>query len=193
MKLKSALAVLLAGILTCGMFAACKKSDAGNNSNPDSGSKAEEYVSGKLSAAHDAVKELFGEEYTPSMEVDETMLSETYGVSKEMVKEVIAEVPMISVHVDTFIGIEAAEGQADAVEKALTAYRDRLAEDEMQYPMNREKTRASQVVRYGDYVFFLMLSGNPDEVLEKDESEQFAFYQEENQRAADAVKKALSA
>ena len=31
----------------------------------------------------------------------------------------------------------------------------------MQYPMNVSKIQASQVVRHGDYVFFVMLRSDP--------------------------------
>jgi len=71
----------------------------------------------------------------------------------------------MSAHVDTFIGIKAKEGKADAVEADLNAYRDNVVENSMQYPMNEEKVKASEVVRKGDYVFFVMLGQIPDETI----------------------------
>lgn len=195
MKTKRIAAVLTASLMALSLMAGCTNNNSGDNSsdNPSSNpasentnSAATSVESGKLSEIHEAVKAVYGEYYTPSMAVDETMLSEAYGISSDMVKEVVAEIPMISIHVDTFIGVEAAEGQADAVEKALQAYRDKNDSDEGQYPMNRQKVKAATVYRVGDYVFFIMLSGEGD-VAEQSDEEQLEFYRSENQKAIDAI------
>ena len=47
----------------------------------------------------------------------------------------------------------------------LNDYRDSQLNGAMQYPMNLPKIEASQVVRHGDYVFFVML-GTPSEEAE---------------------------
>lgn len=199
MKMKRIFAVLTVSVLALSMMTGCTNKNSGNgtSSNPSSNVSSENpssaagtVESGKLNEAYEAVKAVYGEYYMPNVEVDETMLSETYGVSSDMVKEVIAETPMISVHVDTFIGIEAAEGKADDVEKALKAYRDKNDSDEGQYPMNRQKVKAATVYRVGDYVFFLMLSGEGD-VTEQSDEEQLKFYQDENQKAIDAIDSVL--
>ena len=80
----------------------------------------------------------------------------------------VAEQPMISMHPDLFIGIEATEGNAEAVEAALQAYQEYLINDSMQYPMNLAKVSACQVLRYDNYVFL-------------------AFAQAEVQKAVDAL------
>lgn len=67
---------------------------------------------------------------------------------------------MISVHVETFVGIKAKEGKAGDVAKELEAYRKKQIEEAVQYPMNMTKLEASQVITHGDYVFFVML-GEP--------------------------------
>jgi len=122
-------------------------------------------VDAKLTQLHESLKEAYGENYLPSMPLDETMLTEVIGVDMENVESFIAEMPMMSAHVDTFIGIKAKEGKADAVEADLNAYRDNVVENSMQYPMNEEKVKASEVVRKGDYVFFVMLGQIPDETI----------------------------
>ena len=119
----------------------------------------------KLVELHNALKEAYGENYLPSMPLDEMMLAEVIGVDMANVESFIAEMPMMSAHVDTFIGIKAKEGKANAVEADLNAYRDNVVNNSMQYPMNEEKVKASEVVRKGDYVFFVMLGQIPDETI----------------------------
>ena len=102
-----------------------------------------------------------------------------------MYEEAIAEISMMSVHVDTFVAIKAKEGQADAVEQKLTEYREYLLNDTLQYPMNIPKIQASQVVREGDYVFFVQLGHVENDML--DEDELLKKYQESNQLAVDAI------
>lgn len=113
----------------------------------------------KLLASYEAVKKAMGENYIPSAPIDATQLSEVYGVSEELIENVIAEGPMISVNVDTFIAVKAKEGKGEDVEKALNAYRDVLVADTMQYPMNLAKIQASKVIRDGDYVYFTLVGG----------------------------------
>lgn len=144
-------------------------------------------VTGKLKEAYDAVKSLFGDDYLPNMPYDETYISEQFMLNKDMYKQIVAEGPMISVNVDTFIGVEAAEGKAEDVEKALNEYRQKLADDTMQYPMNIGKVKGAKVARYGDYVFFVMLGVANDDVMDMDEAGQLEYFQNENQKALDAI------
>ena len=95
--------------------------------------------------------------YIPSMPLENEMLTEIYGLDMEDIEKVIAEGPMISNHVDTFIAVQAKEGKGEDVETALNKYRDTLVTDTMQYPMNVAKINASRVYRDGDYVFFSIL------------------------------------
>jgi len=122
-------------------------------------------VDAKLTELHTALKEAYGENYLPSMPLDETMMSEVVGINMDNVESFIAEMPMMSAHVDTFIGIKAKEGKADQVEEELKAYHNSIVENSMQYPMNEEKVKASQVIRKGDYVFMMMLGQIPDETI----------------------------
>ena len=119
-----------------------------------------ENIDDKLQAAYEAVKTTLGENYVPSAPIDSLQLKEIMGVDEALIDSVIAEGPMISVHIDTFIGIKAKEGKGEEVEKALNAYRDYLVNDSMQYPMNLSRVNASKVIRDGDYVFFTMVFGN---------------------------------
>ena len=140
---------------------------------------------GKLQAAYDAVVEAYGDNYYPNAPVEADILEATYGIKPEWVKEYKAEMPLISVNVDTFIGIEAAQGHAEDVENALNTYREYLVNDSMQYPMNMPKVKASEVLRIRDHVFFVMLGG---EIMADTEEEGEAQAKEKNEIGINAIK-----
>lgn len=139
-----------------------------------------------LSEIHETVKELYGENYIPSVEYDAQYLADVYGITEDMYEEVIAEGPLMSVHVDAFVAFKAKEGQADAIEEKLNAYKDYMLNDALQYPMNLPKIEASQVVREDNYVFFVLLGQADDTVEEEDEL--LKQFQESNQLAVDAIR-----
>ncbi len=139
-----------------------------------------------LKDLHEAVKAAYGENYLPNMAIEEAQLTDVYGVKAEDVEEFLGEAPMISAHVDTFLAVKAKAGRGEEVEKALTQYRDYVAENAMMYPMNMAKVQAAKVIRQGDYVFYLML-GAIDDRLDASEEEQLTFAQQEVQRAVDAI------
>lgn len=160
-------------IITAGCGSSDKKSEAKNIA---------------LSEIHTAVKEAYGEDYLPSMAIDDAALKNTLGVDPELCEEYIAEIPMISANVDTFAAIKAKSGKAKEVQTALEAYREVLVNDTMQYPANQIKIQASEVVSYGDYVFFIMLGAVPADVEESaDEDAALKAYQEQNKKAKDAI------
>lgn len=121
----------------------------------------------KLEDIYTAVKEAYGDQYIPSMEYDEQALKELFGIPADLYISYIAEGPMISVHVDNFVAIEAKEGKGEEVEKLLNTYRDYLVTESLQYPMNMSKVEASEVVRHGDYVFFVMLGAVDDDAADE--------------------------
>lgn len=139
-----------------------------------------------LENAHTSVKEAYGEDYVPQMPIEEEYLSEVYGIPMDLVKDYIAEGPMMSTHVDTFIGLEVEEGSVNEVADALKAYHTDLAENSMQYPMNMAKVESAEVLVIEDYVFFLMLGGHNDSEAPTEE-EQLKFAQEQVQIAVKAI------
>jgi hypothetical protein len=139
-----------------------------------------------LKEVHDAVKESLGEAYVPDRDLEKQELENIVGTSTEDMAEYIAQSPMISMNIDTFIGIKAKDGKADEIEKGLLDYRDFLIENSMQYPMNIAKVNAAEVVRHGDYVFFLML-GNFDDREDVTEEEQLEFAQDEVRKVKEVI------
>lgn len=143
-----------------------------------------------LEDIHTAIKELFGENYLPSMPLDTEYLEMTYGVKPEWIESYVAEIPMISFHVDTLIAIKAADGQADNVESALNDYRTYVVENSLQYPANVPKVNASRVYRAGDYVFFLMLGVVGDEYMD-DENGAYNVAVENNEKVVSKIEELL--
>lgn len=139
-----------------------------------------------LDKAYANVKSAYGEDYIPSMTIEDPYLQEVYGLDLSKIDKVIAEGPMMSVHVDTFIGIKAAQGQVDALEKSLIDYRDKLISEGMQYPMNLAKVNASKVYKIKDHVFFIML-GASTTVENQSEEEALQFAKAQVQIAIDAI------
>jgi hypothetical protein len=135
---------------------------------------------------HQAVKDEFGEDYIPSMELSKEDVEALMGVNGENIDSLIAEMPMISVNVDTFIAIKAQAGKGEAVEADLEAYRLSLIEQGMNYPMNQPKINSAKVVRYGDYAFFIML-GKYDDRENITEEEALDFAKEEVRRAEEVI------
>lgn len=151
------------------------------------GTKKTETADVSLEEIHQAVKDAYGETYYPDMPLDAAMLSDMFGLTEDMYEEVIAEGPMMSANIDMFVGVKAADGQGDAVEEKLNAYRDYQINDAFQYPLNMVKVQASQVIRHGDYVFYIMLGEVPMEVEEQGDEAILQKAQENTKIGADTI------
>lgn len=135
-----------------------------------------------------AVTELLGSDYWPDMTLDAEMFETRFGVTSEMYDDFLAEMPMMSAHVDTLVVVKAKEGQADAVKAALEAYRESQINDTLQYPMNLAKVQGSKVEAVGDYVIFTMLGGDDTAAGDESEEAQITFNQERNDLVIETIK-----
>lgn len=133
-----------------------------------------------------AVEEHLGENYVATMDIDEEQLEDRFGITVDNIEHYSAKQPMMSAHVDTFIAIQSKEGKADEVETELEAYRKLALDNTMNYPGNIAKVEASKVVRYENYVFFLML-GKFDYNVDGSEAEALDFAQEQTQDIEDII------
>jgi hypothetical protein len=156
-------------------------------------------LSGCAKAAYDkedldkvvlSIKEVYGENYYPSMEMDATLLEEIVKVKAEDVIEFFAEGPMMSNQVDTLIVIVAKKDKIEVVKKALEDYKYYLEHDAFNYPMNMPKVNASQVIVKGNIVAFVML-GKTDMRNEASEAEYISYAQAQVQLGVDALLEAL--
>lgn len=139
-----------------------------------------------------AVVEVLGENYWPNTAIEAEMLADIYGITEEMYEEYLAETPMISTNVDTLIIVKAKEGQVEAVETALNAYREKIVNDTMQYPMNLGKIQASRIESFENYVCFVQLGADVMDAMDQGDDVVIAKCEEENEKALDAIRTALS-
>lgn len=153
----------------------------------EAGSSQAEASDEKLNEIYAAVKEAYGERYIPSMELDSEMLENIYGISRDWYEACIAEGPMISAHVETFMGFKAVSGQEEDIAAALYDYRDQQLTDGMQYPMNLPKLEASQVLEKDGYVFFVMLGSADTEAEEQGEEAALESAKANNQIGVDVI------
>lgn len=144
----------------------------------------------KLTKVHKAVKSAYKDNYRPNMTYDSLYLKEVIGLDTNCYDAVIAEGPMMSAAVDTFIGVHAKSGKVAEVEKALKAYQSYLINDTFQYPLNQPKINASKVVTKGEFVFFILLGSNNDNEL--DEGKLLSYYKAQNEIAVNAINNALA-
>lgn len=135
------------------------------------------------------VAEELGERYWPNMQLGEQELDTLTGIKADYYEEAVAEMPMISTNVDTLIILKAKEGQLQAAEDAINAYRENLVNDTMQYPMNLGKIQASMVRTFGNYVCFVQLGG--DAIDTSGEEEIIKKCQEDNEKALNIIENAL--
>lgn len=165
-------------------------STTGGNENSGEVSQGDTDIQGSLVKIRDAVAGAYGENYIPSMPFEETTIKELYGVDKTWYDAIVAEGPLMSTHVDTFMAIHPTEGNLENVKTALNNYKEYLVNDSLQYPMNMDKVKAAMVTVVGDNVYFIML-GMIDDTIE-DEAKRLEEFTAQNQIAVDAINEQVS-
>ena len=158
---------------------------------PEEEMGGEAVMSEEMNGIRQAVVDAIGENYFPQMPIPAEYL-EGYGLTAEMYEEFFGEMPMISTNVDTLIVIKANEGQVEAVEGVLNAYRENLVNDTMQYPMNLGKIQASEVKTIGNFVCFVQLGGDVMDALEQGDEEVIKHCQAQNAIAIEALEGAIN-
>lgn len=145
-------------------------------------------VAGQLSKAHEAVKTALGEDYLPNtLNEDPELIAGLYELDTNLAENFIIETPMIGMHPDLFIAVEAKEGQADAVEAALNAHKERLLNDTMQYPMNLPKIAAVDVARTGNYVFLALIGYHGEVPAQSEVADEYAITPEEEAKINEQI------
>ena len=152
--------------------------------------KAPAYNESDLDTAVTAVKDEYGELYGPAQAISAEQLEEVMGIDPEWVSDFVAEGPLMSLSVDTFIAVLVDGDHVEEVKEALEAYKLYLETEAFQYPMNMAKVKASEVVVKGNLVFFVLL-GDYDDREEATDDERLSFAKDEVKRAIDAIDAAL--
>ena len=152
-------------------------------------SGAEGAAASGLGMFRDALRDVYGDKYYPDTEMTEEQIREELGLDESLYEEVYAENTDENERPDTFIAVKAKSGKVDKVKEKLTAYKQRLI-DENSFDANADKLNAAEVYSEGDYVFFVLLG----DVDDGTSSEGFAeALGKEVQRGIDAIKEALGA
>ncbi len=143
-----------------------------------------------INKVYSAVKKAYGSDYLPSVRLKKDEIKTRFGISSSWYSSAIAEMPMISAHVDTLVIVKAKNADSKTkIKKALVDYRKSLIKDTSQYPMNQLKIQASKVYVKGSYVCFFMLGTLDAKEQEQEESKVIAAYKKLNDKAVRAVKK----
>ncbi len=137
--------------------------------------------SAEMEEIRSAVVDTLGEDYLPNALISAEVLEHSYGIAPDMYEDYLGEMPSTSVNVDTLLIVKAKEGEADAVEEALGAYREQALEENVQYPENLAKTYASRIEAIGNYVCFVQLGGDVEAAAEGGHEEIIAHCLEQNE------------
>ena len=138
----------------------------------------------------EAVASELSDEYWADAVLEPEILDDWYGISAEMYEEFYGQTPMISANVDALIVIKAKAEETEKVEEALTAYREQLVADTMQYPMNIPKIQASVVKTYGNYICFVQLGGSMNDQQEEEAAMEACI--DVNEQALSVIQKELT-
>ena len=125
------------------------------------------------------------------MALQPDMLEMSFGITSDMYDDYMAEMPMMSAHVDTLLIVKAKEDKLETVQKIVEDYREAKVNDTMQYPMNLGKIQASRVETIGSYVMFVQLGGDTTQAEEEGEEAVVALCQERNDKVIEAVRAKL--
>ena len=126
--------------------------------------------------------------YWPDMALEPDMLEMSFGITSDMYDDYMAEMPMMSAHVDTLLIVKAKEDKLETVQEIVEDYREAKVNDTMQYPMNLGKIQASQVETIGNYVVFVMLGGDTTDVEEQGDEAVVKTCQERNGKVIEAIR-----
>ena len=192
-------------LATATMLVACGNNDTNDNSNdtnptvteapatttPEPTKAPEKDVAQEIQNIHQAVQEAYGALYGPDTAADEYYLTDVLKLDASWYDAVIAEYPMMTNSVETFVLVHPTEGNLDNVVEALINYQDMRINDNW-YPSNLARITGSLVEIVGDYVCFTALGGMvADETMYEDEATLVEAYKESNQVAIDTIKAVL--
>ncbi len=201
--MKRLIAIFFAVIVMAAAFVGCNPSTNDTSSTVDTSStedtsSVEDTVStetvdpqAKLDAILAEIKTTYGENYIPSMPLDVDMFSEFYLIDKANVEALVAEMPMMSAHIDRFIGVKAVEGKVEEVKQAIELFNDNNIKNALQYPQNEARAKAAKIIVHGDYVFYVILGAYPAVDAELDEAAALEFAEAEVKKAVDIINAAF--
>lgn len=167
------------------MLVGCSSDNNSSSSSSSSSVSSNSNVT-KIDEALTKVKAIYPSDLFPAMEIDEEVLVNKYGIHKNDIKSYKALGPMMSAHVDTFIAIESTDGKASEVESSLKKYKNEFEKD-MHYPSNLDKVKASQVLKHGNDVYYIILGDMSTASDSATEDQLIELAKSEVKKAVDAI------
>ena len=137
------------------------------------------------------VKELLGDRYWPEVDLSKEELAQDTGITEDMYVDFLAQKQVQDSHIDTMIIVHAKEDYVGVVEKALEDYRNRIIEENQDYPQNLGKAEASRMETIDDYVCFVQLGADTTAVADQGQDAIVNYCLEENERAIYVLEKAI--
>lgn len=144
-----------------------------------------------LSKLHELVIEGMGDHYWPEIPLSAEDLAARTGITSDMYVEFLGEVQIMETNIDMMLVIRAKEDYVGAIEQALENYRNKVIEENLKYPQNLCKAKASRMETVENYICFVQLGADTSIVADKGEKEMISYCQEENERVIDILEKAI--
>lgn len=179
--MKKMTSLLLAALLTAGVFAGCSENGRVGQLEKDAKTRTEEDLSSGMDTAkemmeneqgmimaagsrlQDVIMQL-GEELGITMpeKLDESSLKEVFGVDPADIEEYYGEYSAVNTSADHIIGLKVKDGKVDAVRQALEARKEEIVKNFEEYlPDQYEKAQAGQIIQKGNYLF-LVIAGDSE-------------------------------
>lgn len=179
--MKKMTSLLLAALLTAGVFAGCSENGRVGQLEKDAKTRTEEDMSSGMDTAkemmeneqgmimaagsrlQDVIMQL-GEELGITMpeKLDESSLKEVFGVDPADIEEYYGEYSAVNTSADHIIGLKVKDGKVDAVRQALEARKEEIVKNFEEYlPDQYEKAQAGQIIQKGNYLF-LVIAGDSE-------------------------------
>lgn len=144
-----------------------------------------------LNELEEEVRELLGDKYWPEVNLSKEELAKTTGITEDMYVDFLAQKQVLDADIDTMIIIHAKEAYVGAIEQALEEYRNRIIEENQEYPQNLGKAEASRMETIDDYVCFVQLGADTTIVADQGQDAVVNYCLEENERAIYVLEKAI--
>ena len=151
----------------------------------------EKYSNGNLTLKDlsEAVSRAIKEEYWPNEIMEEAVIQEKLGITKNQYEDCFFEYTHLKDNLDQFIIIEYEDNELENVQIALEKYRDNLIVEHQDQPINYAKANASRIEVIDEYICLVLLGGDLEHI--ENEEERMLICQEQNEKAIDMLERIL--
>lgn len=151
----------------------------------------EKYANGNLTLKDlsEVVSRAIREEYWPNEIMEEAVIQEKLGITKDQYEDCFFEYTHLKDNLDQFIIIEYEDNELENVQIALEKYRDNLIVEHQDQPINYAKANASRIEVIDEYICLVLLGGDLEHI--ENEEERMLICQEQNEKAIDMLERIL--